>query len=255
MEFLGISVFDLAVLGVLSLTAIAGLATGIVKSGLFVGSWLLSVLAALYLYPYSANIVSGFFAQEWAVMLTAALGPFLIVLIITSFISQLIIQRVRTSSLNVVDRGLGLAAGLGSGIIAVAVAYMPLQTYFGETEEPDWIRDAKSKPMVEQISAWARARIPDDILERGIDPSDIYNPQAASSGGGPDTGLAGAPQIGAPQIGTPQTGSRQTEITRTGNANSEDVTSGALAPAGGEPVEHLDTGPAPSGSSNVTGTR
>lgn len=180
MEVLGISVFDLVVLGVFSLTALIGLATGIVRSGLFIASWFLAILATLYIYPSAVGIAGSFFAKDWVIMLTAGLIPFIVVLAVSSFVSQSICKRVQEGRHNGLDRGLGMIAGLAAGASVLALVYIPIEAHYAVNPEPDWVRDALSKPMVEQLSAFARDTLPTDLFDRSSEP---INRRAAQIGG------------------------------------------------------------------------
>ncbi len=179
MEILGISVFDLAVLGVFSLTALIGLATGIVRSSLFIGSWFLAILATLYFYPTAVALAGDFFAKDWVVMLTAGLVPFIAVLAVSGFISQSICKRVQAGRHNGLDRGLGMVVGLGAGAAILALTYIPLEAHYTERPEPDWVRNAMSKPFVEQLSAYAKDVLPENLFNRSDYP---INRRAAQIG-------------------------------------------------------------------------
>lgn len=190
MEFFGISIFDLVVLGILSFAALMGLATGFVRACVFVGSWFLAVIAGLYFYPQAAELAGRFFRQDWIISAVAGLGPFLITLIVLNIVGQVLARRVRQGGLKGLDRGLGLLAGLAIGASIVAVAYLPLDGYFTDNEKPEWIRDARSLPHVERLAGWARDIVPPDLLNRpvealggvtgrdgdAVDPADVPQP-------------------------------------------------------------------------------
>ena len=168
MEGLGISVFDLVVLAVFSLTALIGLATGLARAGLFLASWLAAIVATLYLFPTTSAFVAGFFRQDWAVTLTAGLVPFLVILVALSIVSRALCSSINQSGFKGLDRAMGLVAGLAAGAAVLAIGYLPLAARYPEGTPPGWIAGAVSLPVVVQLSAWAEGIMPDRIMDDAL---------------------------------------------------------------------------------------
>jgi len=172
MEFFGVSIFDLVVLGVFSLSALIGLATGFVRPAFFIVAWLVAALASLFFYPYTESVAAGLFSQEWVVKISAGLVPFLIVLAILSIVGQVFSQKIQKSGLSNVDKALGALAGAIAGTGILGVAYLGLDSYYGEQPRPDWIESAVSQPYIAQAAAIAQTLIPYDALN---DPGDTLS--------------------------------------------------------------------------------
>ena len=166
MEYFGLSVFDLAVIGVAVLAALIGLMTGIIRGGLFLGSWILAILIAMFAYPSVLPFVGDLIEAEWMAMLAAAGGTFLVSLVVLLLISQLIVKLVRTSQLNMLDRSLGMVAGIVIAIGVLAVIYLPISANFPDGDYPDWIRDAKTRPVIESASTIVITLIPETLRAR-----------------------------------------------------------------------------------------
>lgn len=165
MELFGVSALDLAVLGVLSLAALIGLATGFTRPALFAVAWAVAILASLYFYPHTSEIAAGFFAQDWAVTLAAGLIPFVIVLVILSIVGQVLSEKIRQGALGHVDRALGATAGVVVGAAVLGGAYMLLEDQYGERPHPSWVTEAVSRPYVERVAAITRSVMPTDLLD------------------------------------------------------------------------------------------
>ena len=63
-----------------------------------------------------------------------------------------------------------------------------MQSYYTDKEQPEWVRDAKSRQLVEHLAIWARETLPADLLD-GRDavavsapPASAPEPRAASVG-------------------------------------------------------------------------
>ncbi|MCZ6764218.1 MAG: CvpA family protein [Alphaproteobacteria bacterium] len=169
MEFFGISLFDLVVLGTFSLAALIGLVSGFVRPALFVASWFVAIIAALFFYPQASELAGRFFRQDWAIILVAGLVPFLIVLGILTIVGQVVAQKVRIGKLKSIDRALGVFAGLASGASVLAVAYLALDAYYPDNKFPGWVSDAVSQPYIADLADWGRAVLPDDIFNRSME--------------------------------------------------------------------------------------
>lgn len=163
MEFLGISIFDLAVFGVAGLAGLIGLLAGFIRGGLFLASWILAIVATLLAYPTVLPWVAEYFDKEWMAMLAAAGGTFLVSLLVLMLVSQLVARAVRSSHLNMLDRSLGLLAGVAVAIAVMSVIYLPIGANFPEGDYPNWIRDAKTRPIIEATSILLLHLIPEDL--------------------------------------------------------------------------------------------
>ena len=193
MEVLGISLFDLVVLGVFSLAALIGLVIGFTRGSLFVLSWFVAIVTTLYFFPVGYDIASGILEQTWAINLTASLIPFLLVMTVMSIISHRISRLISQGKHSDLDRVFGLMAGLVAGAAVLSVAYLPLDSYYTDKVRPDWVLNAKSRPLIEKMANWTRAKLPAEILDNSVN--------TAETGTGPNT----RPE----ELGNPRAGSIQ----------------------------------------------
>ena len=161
MEVFGLSVFDLVVLGVVSVAALVGLVTGFVRGGLFAASWVLAIGITFKLYPTTLALSEDYFDKDWAAMAAAGAGPFIVSLIILHIITQIIAARVAGSMLNMLDRSLGLIAGMAVALAILGMIYLPLSANFPEADQPDWIKNARTRPIIVQVSQMLLDLIPD----------------------------------------------------------------------------------------------
>lgn len=163
MEALGISPFDIAVIGVLLLGALTGLVTGFVRGGLFVLSWAGATAATLFgfaaISPYARQYIeSTLFAD-----LVAGAALFVVALVVLHLLSHLVSRWVRSSRLNALDRSFGLLAGLGTAAAAIAISYLFLSDVWPD-DQPKWLEAARTRPIVESAALFVRDVLPEDIF-------------------------------------------------------------------------------------------
>jgi membrane protein required for colicin V production len=93
-------------------------------------------------------------------------GTLLVVSIITARISDMVLD----SRVGALDRTLGFLFGLGRGLIIVVVAFLFFAWLVPERSQPDWVRSAKSKVVLQNTGQWLMSMLPDDpestILKR-----------------------------------------------------------------------------------------
>lgn len=181
MDLLGISPFDLTVIGLLLLGALSGLVTGFVRGGLFVLSWagagVVTVFGFSTVSPYARQYIESTLLADIA----GGAVLFVVALIILHLVSQLLSRWVRSSRLNALDRSFGLLAGLGTAAIAIAIGYLFLSDIWAE-DPPEWLEAARTRPVVESAALFVRDVLPENVvgtagehLEKARDRAELLN--------------------------------------------------------------------------------
>src|SRR5690606_12415044 len=141
---------DLAVLGVIAISALFAVMRGFVREVLSVAGWIGAALVALYgftpLRPHARDLLGPSLIADIA--LGAVLFPF--ALIVFSLVTHAIAGRVRGSALSAVDRTLGLVFGIVRGAALVCLAYLLLGWAVPAAEHPPWVTGARTLPFVQQ---------------------------------------------------------------------------------------------------------
>jgi membrane protein required for colicin V production len=101
----------------------------------------------------------------------ASIGAvFLVTLLVVSVITIRISDMVLDSRVGALDRTLGFLFGLGRGLIIVVVAFLFFAWLVPERSQPEWVRGAKSKVVLQSTGQWLMSMLPDDpestILKR-----------------------------------------------------------------------------------------
>ncbi len=108
-------------------------------------------------------------------------GVFLVTLLIVSIITVRISDLVLDSRIGALDRTLGFLFGLARGFLIMVVAFLFFNWLVqNEQGQPDWIRDARSKVVLQSAGDWLISVLPEDpeTLIRDIRELAGYGPGA-----------------------------------------------------------------------------
>ena len=160
---LPVNVVDLAVLAVLLVSAIFAYARGFMHEILSIGGWIGAIFATIYGFPYAQPYARDLIPIQLAADLAAGVGIFVFTLFTLSIIIRAIAKHIQQSSLNVLDRSLGFLFGLVRGALIVCIAYLGVEFLITPQEQPNWLREAKSMPLILRGADGLRGMIPDNL--------------------------------------------------------------------------------------------
>ena len=167
MENLPVNVVDIAVGVILLISGFLAYARGFVHEVLSVGGWIGAIFATMhgaeYLKPYAHDLIP----HETAADAAAYVTIFVVTLVVLSILTRTVAKQVQDSTLNVLDRSLGFIFGAARGAFLVCIAYIALTWAWPAAEQPVWLRDARSMPLIEQGADVLRSFIPEDAAEQG----------------------------------------------------------------------------------------
>jgi membrane protein required for colicin V production len=118
-------------------------------------------------------------------------GLFLLTLVIVSIFTVRISDMVLDSRIGALDRTLGFLFGLGRGLVIVVVAFLFFAWLVPDRSQPEWVKSAKSKVVLQSTGDWLMSLLPDDpestILKRlkrpkGEEPDDASSDQRSDLG-------------------------------------------------------------------------
>ena len=88
---------------------------------------------------------------------------FLVTLLIVSIITVRISDMILDSRIGALDRTLGFLFGLGRGLIIVVVAFLFFAWLVPANKQPEGVRNAKSRVVLENTGEWLQALLPQDM--------------------------------------------------------------------------------------------
>ena len=190
-----ITLLDILLLVVMLISGLLAMIRGFMREILSIASWGIAALVTLYSYSRVLPIAKQYVASDMVATGISIGGVFLLTLLIVSIITVRISDMVLDSRVGALDRTLGFLFGLGRGLIIVVVAFLFFAWLVPERSQPEWVRGAKSKVVLQSTGQWLMSMLPDDpestILKRlkRQKPEDQDPPDA-----GPDQKSGASPQ-------------------------------------------------------------
>lgn len=166
MNELPVSPADIAVIGILLLSALLAFMRGLVREVLSIGGWVGAALVALYTFPHARPFLREFISITLLADALTVIGIFIATLVVLSLLSHQISRHVRGSALSAVDRSLGFVFGIARGAVLVCLSYLLITWVWPPPEQPDWLRDARTLPAVATGAEMLRGLVPDATRDR-----------------------------------------------------------------------------------------
>jgi membrane protein required for colicin V production len=143
---------------------------GFMREVLSIAAWGIAALVTLWAFPRVTPLAQSYFSSDTVAKGIAIGSVFLVTLLIVSIITVRISDMVLDSKVGALDRTLGFLFGLGRGLIIVVVAFLFFAWLVPDRSQPDWVRGAKSKVVLQSTGQWLMGMLPDDpestILKR-----------------------------------------------------------------------------------------
>lgn len=165
MENMPIQGADAAILVILLISAIFGFIRGFVKETLSVAGWVGAIFLSLYLFPIAQPIAREFILNLLIADILTGAVIFILSLVILSYISHAISEKVKASSLGALDRSLGIFFGIARGAILLGVAWLVFVQFIPEKDRPEWILQARMLPIIEASGEFVARLLPPDMQE------------------------------------------------------------------------------------------
>ncbi|GAA0782676.1 CvpA family protein [Roseibium denhamense] len=157
-----ITLLDGLVLGIMFISAILAMIRGFVREVLSIVSWVAAAAAAFFLYERVTPYAQQYISHDLVAMGVAAAGVFLVTLIVVSYITMRISDFVLDSRIGALDRTLGFVFGAARGLLLVVVAMMFFNWFVQPEQQPQWVLDAKSRPVMLSIGERLVSVLPED---------------------------------------------------------------------------------------------
>ena len=151
---------DLGVVAVIGLSAIFAFARGFVREALSIVAWVGAAFITLHIYTNVESAVEPMVHNPLLSGLIGIAGTFIVCLIVLTVVTGIAARAVRSTGLSPIDRTLGFVFGLLRGAFILSLAYLMLDMV-QPNDRPQWLRDAKSAPYLEQGANLIRNFLPD----------------------------------------------------------------------------------------------
>ena len=163
---------DLAVIGIVALSAIFAFARGFVREALSIIAWVGAAAITLYGFNWVYAQIEPRIHDRLLSQVAAGFGLFVISLILLTILTGLVLRTVRASGLSPIDRTLGFIFGLARGAFLVCLAYLLLVVSVQPGDWPGWIREAKSEPYLHEGADVLRSFLPESLKIKSAEAAD-----------------------------------------------------------------------------------
>jgi membrane protein required for colicin V production len=164
------TVLDFGLLAVMLVSGVLAMVRGFMREILSIASWVIAAVVTLYGYSRVLPYVKQYVQQDLLATGIAVGGLFLLTLLIVSLFTVKISDLILDSRIGALDRTLGFLFGLARGLIIMVVAFLFFTWLVPAKTEPDWVKNARSRPILQGTGDWIKSILPDDpenaILQR-----------------------------------------------------------------------------------------
>ncbi len=154
---------DYVIIGIIALSAIISIVRGFVKEVLSLVAWILAFWVALTFSPQFSVLLSDYISTPSISLFTAFSGLFIVTLILSALVNNLIAAIVVKTGLSGTDRMLGVLFGLLRGVAIVTL----LVLLAAATPMPNdaWWQNAVLIAHFEKLAIWVRQFLPDGLAQ------------------------------------------------------------------------------------------
>ncbi|WP_417684094.1 CvpA family protein [Roseibium sp.] len=162
-----ITLLDGILLVIMLISAVLAMIRGFVREVLSIASWVAAAIAAFLLYKHVLPYAQQYISHELVAMGASAAAVFIVTLLVVSYITMRISDFILDSRIGALDRTLGFVFGAVRGLLLVVVAMMFFNWFVQPQQQPNWVLQAKSRPILISVGERLVAVLPEDP-ERAI---------------------------------------------------------------------------------------
>lgn len=155
------SVLDLAVLGIVVISALLAAVRGATREVLAIVAWVAAAAVAWKLHPLLLPTVSQHVSNATVALVASIASIFLITLIVVSIVTVKVSDMILDSRIGAIDRSLGFVFGAGRGFLICVIGWVFL-AWLVQGKMPDWAAQARSRPMLEKSGDALVAQLPEN---------------------------------------------------------------------------------------------
>jgi len=156
------SYLDLAVLGIVLVSALLSMMRGFTREVLAIASWAAAAAAAYYFYPVVVPYLTPYIHKEIIAQAIAAALVFFATLIVVSLFTVRLSDAILDSKIGALDRTLGFVFGVARGFLLAVVAFAIFNWLVSEKQQPEWVRSARTRPVLNDTATQIIAMLPKD---------------------------------------------------------------------------------------------
>jgi len=153
---------DLFLIAVMLISGLLAMVRGLIREVLSIAGWGAAAVAGLYAFTKLLPITKQYISNDYVAAGVTIGGAFFLTLIVVSIITVKISDTVLDSRIGALDRTLGFLFGLARGLIIVVVAFIFFDWLVPAKSQPDMIRNARSRVVLQNTGEWLKGLLPED---------------------------------------------------------------------------------------------
>ncbi|HEY8440428.1 MAG TPA: CvpA family protein [Xanthobacteraceae bacterium] len=161
---------DIILIAVMLISALLAMIRGFMREVLSIAAWVIAAGVTLYSYTKLLPFAKTYFNNDIVAVAAVVAGTFIATLLVVSMITVRFSDMVLDSRVGALDRSMGFVFGLGRGLVIVVVAFLFFAWLVPDRSQPEWVRGAKSRVVLQGTGDWLMSMLPDDpestILKR-----------------------------------------------------------------------------------------
>ncbi len=152
---------DLTIVGVVMLSALIGLARGIIRELLSLGVWIAALAVAWLFHQEVADLLVAQFSQPSLRIAVAFIALVFVTLMLGAILGAVLTRLVEKTGLTGLDRLLGLVFGASRGMVIVAmVVFLAALTPLPDNP---WWQSSRLIGHFQEMANWIIAQVPENI--------------------------------------------------------------------------------------------
>ncbi|MHC5306797.1 CvpA family protein [Bartonella sp. LJL80] len=157
-----ITALDGIVIAVILVSAFLAMVRGFSREVLSLASWGIAAIAALLLYKHILPFVEPYLSNKTIALIASLAIVFIVVFIIVSVITMKVADLIIDSRIGALDRTVGFIFGVLRGLFIMVIAMLLVNQLIKPEEQSPWLKDAKTKPMLDSLSMKVWDLLPKD---------------------------------------------------------------------------------------------
>ena len=173
------SYLDLALLGIVLVSALLSMVRGFTREVLAIASWAAAFAAAYFFYPQLLPYLKEYIHKDTLAVAASVAIIFFATLILVSVVTVRVSDAILDSKVGPLDRTLGFLFGAARGFVLGVIAFMLFNYLVPQQNQPQWIATAKTRPILQNTGEQVVAMLPEHLastvlqkLQRPKSPND-----------------------------------------------------------------------------------
>ncbi len=163
MNSLPIAILDIIVIGIVILSGLLAAVRGFTREVLAIASWVAAAAAAYAFHPAVLPYLKPYIPNDQLALAASIGAVFIGVLIIVSLFTVKISDLILDSKIGALDRSLGFLFGAARGFLIAVIAFMFFDKLVGDKQQPEWVKQAKTRPFLKETGDQLLALLPSDL--------------------------------------------------------------------------------------------